>query len=482
MGRSADDHDAGSRRHLRLPDPARAVPLAAARGRKVVHARDRRRAGLRGRELVHDEQHELHADRAATINQTFFWRLRATSSTGGVVTDWSETRQYDYTWSTVPTLLTPADAVGTPLRDITFSWSPVVGAKTYQIQISPNGDWDNNVIHDATIKSTKYTLSTNLNNGSYYWRVRAKDAKGTPNNGLWSNERQFTRNWPQHPDEVAPFYDGITTPIMSVPTLEGRRSARVALRDLDGTDLLFSPGSFVKCFTNRTKVTPYTRTSGSGGKPGGCAFPYSPGTTYYWKVRAIDAAGGIIGIFSKTNPPDTGRYIYIGDLPNLVAPADNATVEVPTFIWDPVPNIERYVLTVKKQNGTTALSVTTYATSYTPPTALNAADGPFSWYVTTIDGNGEDSVIPSSADWFHFSLTTPLTTSAPPIAISSPGNGASYARMPQMSWSAVNGATYYKVWYGSRATRHTSRRRSAGVRSSSTGVHLLRAATLGRDV
>ena len=37
-----------------------------------------------------------------TINQTFFWRLRATSSTGGVVTDWSETRQYTYTWSTVP--------------------------------------------------------------------------------------------------------------------------------------------------------------------------------------------------------------------------------------------------------------------------------------------------------------------------------------------------------------------------------------------
>src|SRR5690349_5364819 len=99
-----------------------------------------------------------------TINQTFFWRLRATSSTGGVVTDWSETRQYDYTWQTVPTLLTPADAVGTPLRDITFSWSPVVGAKTYEIQISPNGDWDNNVIHDANVKSTKYTLSTNLDN------------------------------------------------------------------------------------------------------------------------------------------------------------------------------------------------------------------------------------------------------------------------------------------------------------------------------
>jgi len=383
-----------------------------------------------------------------TINQTFFWRLRATSSTGGVVTDWSETRQYMYTWSTVPTLLTPADAVGTPLRDITFSWSPVVGAKTYEIQISPNGDWDNNVIHDATIKSTKYTLSTNLDNGSYYWRVRAKDAKGTPNNGGWSIERQFTRDWPQHPDEVAPFYNGVTTPVVNVPTLEWTAVPLASHYEIwIGTDLLFSPGSFVTCLTNRTKVTPYHRSSGLGGEPGGCTLPYSPGTTYYWKVRAIDATGGIIGIFSETNPSDTWRYIYIGDLPNLVNPADNATVEVPTFIWDPVPNIERYVLTVKKQNGTTAFSVTTYATSYTPPSALNAADGPFSWYVTTIDGNGEDSVIPASPDWFHFSLA-PLTTSAPPIAISSPDNGGSYARMPRMNWSAITGAAYYKVWYG----------------------------------
>ena len=384
-----------------------------------------------------------------TINQTFFWRLRATSTTGGVVTDWSETRQYTYTWSTGPTLLTPADDVGTPVRDITFSWSPVVGAKTYQIQISPNGDWDNNVIHDATVKSTKYTLSTNLDNGSYYWRVRAKDAKGTPNNGPWSSEHQFTRDWPQHPDEVAPFYNGITTPIVNVPTLEWTPVPLASHYEIwIGTDLLFSPGSFVTCLTNRTKVTPYKQTSGVGGAPGGCSLPYSPGTTYYWKVRAIDAAGGIIGIFSETNPSDTWRYIYIGDLPTLVNPADNATVEVPTFIWDPVPNIERYVLTVKKQGGATAFTVTTYATSYTPPTALNPADGPFSWYVTTIDGNGEDSVIPSSSDWFHFSLTTPLSTSLPPIAISSPDNGGSYARMPRMNWSAITGATYYKVWYG----------------------------------
>ena len=249
----------------------------------------------------------------------------------------------------MPSLLTPADNVGSPLRDITFSWSPVVGAKTYEIQISPNGDWDNNVIHDATIKSTKYTLSTNLNNGSYYWRVRALDAKSPANNGGWSLERQFTRNWPQHPDEVAPFYDGVTTPIVSVPTLEWTPVPLASHYEVwIGDDPNFPASSYVTCFTNRTKFTPYVRTTGVSGEPGGCQFTDAgPGATYYWKVRAIDATGNIIGIFSELNAPDTWRFIYIGDLPTLLSPADNATVQTPTLTWSAVDNIEKYVVTIK---------------------------------------------------------------------------------------------------------------------------------------
>ena len=382
-----------------------------------------------------------------TINQTFYWRLRATSSAAGVVSDWTGTRTFDYLWPTVPTLLTPPDAVGTPLRDITFSWSPVVGAKTYQLQISPNGDWDNNVIEDVTIKSTKYNLPENLDNGSYFWRVRAKDAKGTPNNGGWSTEWQFTRNWPQHPDEIAPFYDGVTTPIVDVPTLSWTPVPLASHYEvLIGDDPNFPGGSYIQCFTNRTNVTPYVRTTGASGEPGGCPFEAVPGATYYWKVRAIDATGDILGIFSEINAPSTWRFIYISDLPNLLTPADNATVQVPTLTWSAVDNIEKYVVTIKNFDGSTAVSLTTYATSFTPLSLLDEADEPFSWYVTTIDGQGNPSVIPDSSDWFHFSLD-PITTDTS-FDITSPANGATSARMPKMTWDAYTGATYYKVWYG----------------------------------
>jgi hypothetical protein len=372
-----------------------------------------------------------------TINQTFFWRLRATSSTGGVVSDWTGTREYTYTWSTVPTLLTPPDDVGTPIRDITFSWSPVVGAKTYQLQISPNGDWDNNVIHDASIKSTKYNLTTNLDNGSYFWRVRAKDAKGSANNGGWSIERQFTRNWPQHPDEVAPEFDGVTTPIVDVPTLEWTPVPLASQYEVwIGDDPNFPQGSYVTCMTNRIKLTPYSA----------CNLDIDPGATYFWKVRAIDASGNIIGIFSELNPADTWRFIYISPLPTLLTPADNSTVQTPTLTWTAVDNIERYVVTIKDSGGVTVKTVTTYATSYTPDGLLDEADEPFSWYVTTIDGRGNASVIPTSPDWFHFSLD-PVTTDTG-FDITSPANGASAARMPKMTWDPYTGAAYYKVWYG----------------------------------
>ena len=385
-----------------------------------------------------------------TIDQTFFWRLRATSSTGGVVSDWTETRQYTYTWSTVPALLTPPDAVGSPLRDVTFSWSPVVGAKTYQLQISPNGDWANNLLYDLTVKGTKHNLPTNINNGSYYWRVRAKDAKGTPNNGGWSTEWQFTRHWPQFPTILAPAWDDnepSSIPVVGVPTLEWTPIPLASHYEvIIGSDPNFPGGSYVTCFTNRTRVTPYVRSSGTGGEPGGCSFDPDPGDLYYWKVRGIDGTGNVIGIWSADDAASTYRFIYISELPTLLTPADGATVMTPTLTWSAVDNIERYVVTIKRANGTTVVTQTTYATSFTPTGLLSEADEPFSWYVTTIDGKGHNSVIPSTDDWFQFSLDTVTTDTS--FDITSPADGASSVRMPKMTWDPYTGADYYKVWYG----------------------------------
>ena len=173
-----------------------------------------------------------------TINQSFLWRLRATSSTGWRRQPVDDPAHIHLRLANRPALLTPPDDVGTPIRDITFSWSPVVGAKTYQIQVSPNGDWDNNVVVNVDVKSTKFnnrpsTSTTVRTSGGFGRRTRG----APPTTAAGRLEWQFTRNWPQHPNEIAPFYDGGDDTARRRPDARvDPRPARVPLRGLIGDD------------------------------------------------------------------------------------------------------------------------------------------------------------------------------------------------------------------------------------------------------
>ena len=243
----------------------------------------------------------------------------------------------------------------------------MVGAKTYQLQVSPNGDWDNNILFDVDVKGTLYNRPNNINNGSYYWRVRAKDARSPANNGGWSLERQFTRNWPQSPNEITPLYTGGSTPIVGIPTLTWSPVPLASYYEVwIGDDPFFPANSYDICTTNRTTITPYQHLFGSAPVPGSCGYGASHGATYYWKIRAIDGTGNVIGIFSEQTPANTWRFIYIGDMVTLLTPANNATVQTPTLTWSAVDNVERYAVTIKNSVGAIVASTNTFATSWTP--------------------------------------------------------------------------------------------------------------------
>ncbi len=90
----------------------------------------------------------------ATAGTTVWWRVRAASGSDAV-SAWSGARSFTYAWPSIPTLQTPLD--GSTVVDTHFAWDPVAGAKTYQIQVSPNGDWTNNVTKDVTTLATAYS-------------------------------------------------------------------------------------------------------------------------------------------------------------------------------------------------------------------------------------------------------------------------------------------------------------------------------------
>ncbi len=376
-----------------------------------------------------------------TVGQAFYWRVQATSSTTGVVSAWSMTRSYTIGWSTVPTLVTPANTTLTSIEDVNFSWNPVPGAATYQLQVSPNGDWANNIALDVIVKGTRYSPPVGLNNGSFFWRVRARDAKSTPNNGGWSAEWQFTRGWSDRPTLLTPTNGNNN---VQAPTFSWTPVDHAAYYELNvGIDPNFSL-AYASCFTNHTQLTPYS----------GCTLgPLIPGTTYYWRVRGVDSPNKVdnnapaLGLWSNTSSSDVFSFTFKPAIPDPTSPSDGATVSTPVLTWAPVDGIGKYRVTIKKSGGAMAATADTYANSYTPTGTLNPADGPFGWYVQTIDANGKLGLIPPSGDWWHFSLTAPATTYATPDLLT-PSDGASSNRMPSMTWQDVTGASYYKVFYG----------------------------------
>lgn len=379
-----------------------------------------------------------------TVGQQFYWRVQASSGSAGVVSQWSDTRSYLYEWPSVPVMATPTD--GSTLTDVVFSWDSVSGAKNYELQVSPNGDWTNNSTIDKTIVATSYTPPTPLDNGSYFWRVRSIDSAG--HFGPWADPFSFTRQWVDRPVLQLPAYDsGTPNVIPNVGTdVQFRWSAARHAADYEiqfSVDQNFS--QTVSCYTNHTEWTPYSSITTNNGEPGNCLLPTNPnvpiwtsGVTYYWRVRGLD--GAIKGLWSGA-----GEFIRNPPAPQLSAPADGASVFVPTMSWSAVAGAEKYKVTLTSKSGSavSGYPLTTYNTSVTPQVALTAAQSPYTWTVQAVDATGLGSVLPTSRQ-FSISATAPTQTE-PALTLDAPAGAAASRLMPSFAWAPVTNAAKYIV-------------------------------------
>ena len=97
----------------------------------------------------------------------------------------SAIRSFTWDWPSSDTTLSvtdldPSDAVYDPQ----FSWTPIPGADSYQLEINDDQNFSKTKICCSdTIISTTYTPTKLLPADTYYWRVRAEDPNG--NFGPW---------------------------------------------------------------------------------------------------------------------------------------------------------------------------------------------------------------------------------------------------------------------------------------------------------
>ena len=118
---------------------------------------------------------------------SYFWRVMAIAP---APSNWSATFNFTTTQDgTIPQLLSPDDgAIGCPVSQVLFSWSPSEGATSYMFQLATDTSMTN-IIVEHTVAPTAYEYSGTLDySTTYFWRVMAAE----PAPSAWSTTCNFT--------------------------------------------------------------------------------------------------------------------------------------------------------------------------------------------------------------------------------------------------------------------------------------------------
>ncbi|HPO62656.1 MAG TPA: T9SS type A sorting domain-containing protein [Candidatus Kapabacteria bacterium] len=122
-------------------------------------------------------------------NTKYFWRVNAESSLGTSI--WSDV----YSFRTavlgpdVPYLYLPENGSEKLPIDTTLQWLAAPRAVSYDLQVSLNSYFTDNIIDETGLTGLEYTLNDLMYDQTYYWRVRAQNDSGKTK---WSYVWVFT--------------------------------------------------------------------------------------------------------------------------------------------------------------------------------------------------------------------------------------------------------------------------------------------------
>jgi hypothetical protein len=306
----------------------------------------------------------------------YYWRVNARNSSGegpftGIATF--------VTGLDVPVLTSPSNGAANVSPTPRFSWRPVPFATSYRVRVSTDSTLTGTtVFDDSTIVDTTRVGSALTYGQKYYWRVRAKNTDQT---GAFSSAWWFTA--------------GVAAPTLVSPA---NGSTNVSVNTtLKWTTVPFATSYDVQlgtnaAFTSGVVVFDSLKTDTTRAVSG-----LSPGTVYYWRVRARSALGA--GEFGATWSFTTGLAVA-----QLVSPANNSTGQPVSlaFLWRRVSNATAYAFqlgtdptfaTGLVKNDTSVADTTRFVAGLAYKTTYywhvrarqGAATGPFSetWNFTT---------------------------------------------------------------------------------------------------
>jgi len=212
---------------------------------------------------------------------TYRWSLQAKNDSGFAA--WNSL-SFTVSLPAPPTVVSPLGTVTTTTNPV-YSWKPVAGATHYQIAVNSA---------TAQVGAKQFTaeqancasgtcsasLGVTLPNGSYTWRVRAKNEAGY---GGWTAARAFnvTLLPPTAPRGISPSRTAVAT---ATPTFKWYAIDGDVIRY---QIMLSGPSGVIasKAFLASSGICSGSTCSASWGTS------LTSGTTYTWQVRAQNTAG-----------------------------------------------------------------------------------------------------------------------------------------------------------------------------------------------
>lgn len=355
----------------------------------------------------------------------YYWRVKAW--VGLAWEGYSEVWSFEKDWSAGgalrPQLLSPVG--GEPRASFLpddFSWTPVPGAATYRLDISPDPSFSS-VTYTATTIKAHHTPTDRLANNLYYWRVTPIDRRG--NIGTAGDADSFRFDWNLTPQLLGPANNTDQTflPEFSWTAVEAAREYRLEI----STQPDFS-ASLTAYTTDHTDYTPERSLAND--------------QDYYWRVRATDYRG-TNGPWSEVRRFRMRWNFHAG----LLTPLNNTIrVSYPFFDWEPIPGAERYQIQIDESTSFSspiADEKILNATAWAQPKWENVLmDGDYFWRVRGLDA--QDNLTPwSDLRSFRPSFTTSPNQIYPPFyyepdAIHTPVHGDRTIAWPLFVWDTAH--------------------------------------------
>jgi predicted phage tail protein len=295
----------------------------------------------------------------------------------------------------------------------TLNWQGVFGAHHYDVWLQHRST--QHVLRDIHVNATAWTVTSSLVDGeSYRWWVRALDGFG--NTSLWSAPLDFVASDLEAPTLIGPSVSASLQPTFNWNVVAGAHHYDIWVQD-----------------RSTQQVWRDTNVPGTTWAPSN---PLTPGNSYRWWVRAIDAGG-------DAGPWSAFLDFGVSELtpPTLIGPSGSA-IPLPTFGWNAVASAAAYDIWIRNlDTGQLLQRANVTSTTWTPDGPLDQGHA-YRWWVRAVGVDGLRGPWSSPLDFSIAVLPAPSLVG--PTGTSSP--------LPTFSWNAVADATSYDIWVQDQQT------------------------------